>query len=156
MEHQHQVSQLPISAPIPVAVNRSTRPEDVVETSQSIRLLLIEKAMENGIPDDPKQVAALNNLLNSLDTTALTTRKLNVEENALDVASKVAADMANTLRLMREGGGGNGSPFEAIDGQAQRVDLPMPGPEDLPAIAQVPGHFRQGVEELDYAMFVSE
>lgn len=137
-----------------VEINNSTRPEDVVETTQSIRLLMVKKLTNDGaeIPTDPKEVATLNGLLNSLDTTAQTTRKLDVEEKGIDVASKASANVAAILRQL------GGNPFridhEAIDGEAVR--LPDRAPQDLPKVVQVPGQTLQGMDELKYEEFVIE
>lgn len=130
-----------------MAINRSTKPEDVIETTQSLRLQMISELTGEGltIPEDPKMLATLNQTLRDLDTAALTTQKLTVEEKQVDAASRVASNLANIYKQL-----GGKNPFERDMGAAKRVDEA----ERLPVIDKVPGHTRQGVEELNYEDFV--
>lgn len=134
-----------------MSINCSTKPTDVIETTQSLRLQMINKLTDNGtrIPTDPKEVATLNNLLNSADSAALTTRKLDVEEKAVDQASIASANVAAILKEM----GGNPFKREPTEIKGEVISR---APLELPEVVPVPGQMHQGMDTLIYEDFIVE
>lgn len=130
----------------PVPVNHSTSPEDVIKTTQQLRLKVTEKMLENGIPTDRREIRLLNEILRDMDTNALTTKKLDVEEQAVNQASVVAKNMADILSAVGHGK----NPFMA---PKDVREIPTDDSR-LPQIAPVPGQMGQGVDVLEYSEFV--
>jgi hypothetical protein len=132
-------------------INKSTKPGDVIETSQSLRLEIIDKLTDKGerVPTETKELGTFLQLLRDLDAAALTTRKLDVEEKSIDVASKASANVAAILKEL------GGNPFKK---QPQTIEgtvlIPTPDTSMLPEIELVPGHTKQGADKLEYTEFV--
>src|SRR5690606_36049585 len=86
-----QSSEQPV---VPVQYN--TDPAAVVDFTQKLRYRMVYSLTENGtkIPTDTKELSAL---LRDMDTSALTTRKLNIEESNKDDPRELIA-MAHELK----------------------------------------------------------
>ena len=130
----------------PFHVNDSTSPEAVIETTQRVRLGITKSILKDGIPTDRRDVRLLNEILRDMDTNALTAKKLDVEEKAVNEASVVAKNVTDILAAVGRGK----NPFSA--GATVRE---VPKEENiLPQIDTVPGQMDQGVEKLEYSDFV--
>lgn len=135
-------------------INYSTAPEDIIQTTQKIRLQIVDTLTTQGntIPDDPKFLSALNQTLRDMDQAAQTTQKLNIEAKAVDDAAQTSA---NINALLRHFGGKN--PFLADPNsnlpKAERVtdDAAL-----LPTVVPVPKQDLQGVDHLEYSDFVQD
>lgn len=130
---------------------RSIKPADIIEHTQRMRLQIVDKLTDNGLelPTDPKDLGTLSMVLRDLDAAALTTRKLDVEEKAVDVASKASANVAAVLRSL-----GGGNPFKHEQPVIEGRTVPIPDEDSLPVVVTVPGHTKQGMDELVYEEFV--
>ncbi len=130
-----------------IKINRSTAPEDVIETTQNLRLALVQKMIQEGLPTDRREIRMLAEILRDTDTNALTAKKLNNEEKAINQASAVAKNIADIANAVGQGK----NPFAAP--HAVR-EIPREASDHLPVIELVPGHTTQGVEKLIYEDFV--
>lgn len=133
-----------------VTVNASTKPNDVIETTQKLRLDILSKLFEKGIPDDAGIIQLSLNVMKDCDNNALTTRKIENEENALANVGLMISE--NAKHIMKEltrngvfGGGGNDLPVRT---------LPELAPEHKPEF--VPGQMDIGIVPLNYEDFVKE
>lgn len=130
-----------------IQINRSTAPEDVIETTQNLRLALVQQMIKEGLPSDRREIRMLAEILRDTDTNALTAKKLNNEEKAINQASIVAKNIADIATAVGQGK----NPFAA---PAAVREIPVEASERLPVIDMVPGHTTQGVEKLNYDDFV--
>lgn len=130
-----------------IQINRSTAPEDVIETTQNLRLALVQKMISEGLPSDRREIRMLAEILRDTDTNALTAKKLNNEEKAINQASAVAKNIADIANSIGQGK----NPF-AAPGAVR--DIPREASDLLPEIELVPGQTHQGVEKLNYDDFV--
>lgn len=138
-----------------MTINTSTSPADIIETTQKLRLQMVNKLTENGgrIPSEGKEVGSLAMLLRDMDAAALTTRKLDVEEKGVDSASIASANVAAILKEL------GGNPFKSrvdltIENNSVVAVIPVPDTSQLPTITLVPGVMKIGEDKLDYAEFV--
>lgn len=132
------------------AKTRSTKPEDVIELTQSLRLQIVENITREGVPTSEDGIKQLSTVLRDLDAAALTTRKINVEESAVDQAARATANMDKFLSQF-----GGQDPFKKgviIEGKAERPSIDR---DKLPEVKTVPGQTFIGVEQLRYEDFVS-
>lgn len=130
-----------------VQINRSTAPEDVIETTQNLRLALVQQMIKEGLPTDRREIRMLAEILRDTDTNALTAKKLNNEEKAINQASAVAKNIADIAAAVGQGK----NPFAAPNAVRQ---IPIDDSNRLPVIDLVPGQTTQGVEKLAYEDFV--
>lgn len=134
-----------------MSINQSTNPVDVIATTQQLRLKMVEKLTEGDrIPTEAKEVGVLSMILRDLDAAALTTRKLDVEEKGVDVASKASANVAN---ILKELGGQNPFRIGTVENGRQ---LPTTDVSQIPVIDLVPGVMRIGADVLEYGEFVTD
>lgn len=137
----------------PIVVSHSTEPADVIKTTQSIRLQILAQRLQKGVTDDLKELNTDLQLLRDLDQAALTTRKIDVEERAVNESERVS-EQTNALLKMLDGK----NPF-AVDLTTGSIRSDLTGrPRDaaLPEPVIVPGHMRQGTENLNYADYVTD
>lgn len=119
----------------------STDPVSIAELTQQLRLRKLAEITENGTKiGDLKEFMALTR---ELDSTALLSRKLNIEEAEKDEASQIARDM---IAIMQAGGG---RMPEIKDVQGEVINAPKADPARLPTIRKVPGHTDVDVPELN-------
>jgi hypothetical protein len=138
----------------PIHVNQSTDPADVVKTSQGIRLQILKHRLARGVNDDAKELNLDLQLLRDLDANALTTRKIDVEERAVNEAEQVSQQTNALLKLL---GGKNPFAVDLNNGGALRQDLIGRSRETaLPEPKIVPGHTKQGTDNLNYGDFVDD
>lgn len=137
----------------PIEVNTSTEAADVVKTTQGIRLKILAERLKKGVSEDAKELGLDLQLLRDLDTAALTTRKIDVEERATDAAEQTS-NQTNALLKMLDGK----NPF-AVDLTTGQLRSDLTGrarSADLPEVVPVKGHTHQGTENLNYADFVDD
>lgn len=138
-----------------VAANvNSTDPADVVQFTQSIRYMMFDELTENGtkLTNNFKDVSQL---LRDMDNSALTQRKLNIDEKAVADGREV---LEAHLRLQLMLGGRD--PFEASPSSplpiAERFAAPISENPLLPAVTMVPGEDAQGEQQLSISNYVSD
>lgn len=138
-----------------MSINVSTNPVDIIETTQKLRLQMVNKLTGDGerIPTESKEVGTLSMLLRDMDAAALTTRKLDVEEKGVDAASIASANVAAVLKEL------GGNPFKArvgvsIENHSVVSVIPAPDASQLPTVILVPGVTKIGEDKLEYAEFV--
>lgn len=133
-------------------INYSTAPEDIIQTTQKVRLQIVDVLTTQGntIPDDPKFLSALNQTLRDMDTAAQTTQKLNIEAKAVDDAAQTSANIGALLKAL-----GGAHPLKR-PGQAPLVERVEDDSHLLPTYVPVPGQELQGVEQLEYSDFVRD
>lgn len=137
----------------PIEISNSTEPADVIRTTQGVRLQILAHRLKTGISEDAKELNLDLQLLRDLDTAALTTRKIDVEERAVNESERVS-EQTNALLKMLNGR----NPF-AVDLQSGEIRSDLIGRSRevaLPEAVIVPGHTRQGTEQLAYADFVED
>lgn len=144
---------------VPPIINRSTAPEDVVQTVQELRLEMLSQLTKGGISNDPDSVKGMRELMKDLVGTAQTTLKINVEEKAADVAAR-AVDSVQDIRrlygdrnpfLVNPDGSVNAETLREIKGQRLNVS-----PEQLPPPRVIPGMDKQGLDEVSPDDFIRE
>lgn len=137
----------------PIDVNQSVEAGDVIRTTQTVRLKILKHRLAKGIPSDDKELALDMQLLRDLDNAALTTRKIDVEERAVNESEKVNEHVAALTKMF-----GGKSPF-AIDPATGQVRKDLQNREieaTLPDAKLVPGIAKQGTDNLNYADFVDD
>jgi len=132
------------------AKSKSTKPEDVIELSQSLRLQIVDNLTRDGVPTSEDGIKQLSSVLRDLDAAALTTRKINVEESAVDQAARATANVSKILAAI-----GGKNPFRKGVLVEERDDRPTLDRDKLPPVKTVPGQTFIGVENLKYEDFVS-
>ncbi|MGG4591704.1 hypothetical protein ACLPJK_25955 [Pseudomonas aeruginosa] len=77
-----------------MAINRSIEPKDVIKTTQTLLVETLAQFVNEGekLPSDPKEIGALIALTRAIGDTAQTTRKLDIEERAVEEVSQLARD----------------------------------------------------------------
>lgn len=137
----------------PIPVDHSTDPAAVIKTTQSIRLRILEERLRTGVNEDAKELNLDLQLLRDLDQAALTTRKIDVDERAINDAER-ASEQTNALLKMLNGR----NPF-AIDVTSGELRADLTGRSRdvaLPEPTVVPGHTNQGTHNLEYGEFVDD
>lgn len=126
---------------------RSTDPNEVVKFTQQLRYRVVDNLTQGGthIPADS---AELMSVLRDMDNSALTTRKLNIEE-------KSANDGRKTIQMYRELRSmfGNATPLAGGGDSDSRPD-PTQG-VSIPEVPMIPGEDFQGEQALNVADYVS-
>lgn len=135
--------------PARVVIPEKADVDQMSELTANVRLKLVEELTKNGrvIPDDAKEVNTLLAVLDSIDKQANDKRKLNIEEKAVDVASRAAANAAEIIRMSK------GNPFLAekpVQGQVIEHE------PDVPHVDMVPKQDFRGTDKLNYDDFVVE
>lgn len=135
----------------PFQVNDSTDPLEVIKTTQSIRIAMVKKELKHGVPKVDKDSRDLMQLLRDLDSAALTTRKIDVEERQVDESQRLANAQNELLRML-----GGKNPF-AVDITAGAVSprVARPDPAALPEPTLVPDITAQGTQSVNYEDFVT-
>ncbi len=135
-------------APTPMEINTSVDPSDVIKTTQSIRLKMIQEQLKGGVPSVDKDATTFLQVLRDLDQAALTTRKIDVDEQQLSESQRLADANNNLLKML---GGKNPFVIE-IGGIAPVIER---APVELPAPQLVPDVTAQGTQPVNYDDFVS-
>lgn len=139
--------------PVKGLVERDTDPMAVVRFTQQMRYMAVDHLTAGGtqIPDKPGD---LIQFLNGMDQSALTTRKLDIEEQAADNGH----DAIRAVREIREMFGGR-DPFIAVDQErevaGERINSILPEGYVPPQVQFKPGERDQGEAMLDVSDFVS-
>lgn len=137
----------------PIIVDRSTDASDVVKTTQSIRLHILAERLKRGVNEDAKELNLDLQLLRDLDSAALTTRKIDVEERSVSDAER-ASEQTNALLKML--GGSNPFAVDVSTGELRKDLVGRSREVALPEAVIVPGHTKQGTDNLNYADFVDD
>lgn len=100
-------------------------PENIVKMTQVVRGGILKKITDHGtrLPTDADEVATTLAILKDMDHTALTTSKLNIEEQKANTASQVAA-VADSILSRMAFGTGNPVPRN-IEEDIELPDVPM-------------------------------
>lgn len=139
--------------PVTGFVERDTDPVAVVKFTQQMRYMAADHLTCGGtqIPD---KVGELLMVLNGMDQAALTTRKLDIEEQAAESGHE-AIEAVRTIRSMF----GNRDPFVAAAQEqeviGQRINSIIPEGFVPPEVHFKPGEKDQGEAKLDVSDFVS-
>jgi hypothetical protein len=131
----------------PIHINQSVDPSDVIKTTQGIRLRILKSRFAKGIPSDDKELSLNMQLLRDLDSAALTTRKIDVEEMGVNESERLANANNELLRIL-----GGKNPFAVELGSAPvatRRSEPV-----LPPVVLVPDITTQGTQPVEYDDFV--
>ncbi|MNZ45896.1 hypothetical protein D3C78_635620 [compost metagenome] len=133
----------------PIRVDQNVDPSAVIKTTQGIRLKILEDRFKKGIPSDDKELSLNMQLLRDLDSAALTTRKIDVEEAQGSETERLAQANNELLRML------NGrNPFAVEVGtmppNVKRTDAAAA----LPAPVLVPDVTTQGTQPVNYDEFV--
>lgn len=135
----------------PMIISDSVDPADVIKTTQSIRIAMVQKELKHGVPKVDKDSRDFMQLLRDLDTAALTTRKIDVDERQIGEAERVAQAQNELLRMLD-----GKNPFVSIDLPGvpslitvHRESAPLPRPD------MVPGLTAQGTQPVDADKFLS-
>lgn len=131
----------------PIHINQSVDPSDVIKTTQGIRLRILKSRFAKGIPSDDKELSLNMQLLRDLDSAALTTRKIDVEEMGVNESERLANASNELLRIL-----GGKNPFAvdvgALPTTVQRTAAVLPPPQLVPDITT------QGTQPVEYDDFV--
>lgn len=140
--------------PVQGFVERNTDPMAVNRFTQQMRYMAIDHLTVGGtrMPDKPGD---LIQFLNGMDQSALTTRKLDIEEKISDSG----AEAIQAVRAIREMFNGS-DPFAAIGSEraipGERVNPILPEGYIPPQVTFKPGERDQGETMLDVSDFVSQ
>ncbi|QTH80285.1 hypothetical protein PA10_00085 [Pseudomonas phage pPa_SNUABM_DT01] len=134
----------------PLAVNQDVDPSAVIKTTQGIRLKILEDRFKRGIPSDDKELNLNLQLLRDLDSAALTTRKIDVEEAQGSETERLAQANNELLRML------NGrNPFAVEVGSMPAITQRADPAAALPAPKLVPDVTTQGTQPVNYDDFVA-
>lgn len=131
----------------PVHINQSVDPSDVIKTTQGLRLKILKSRFSQGVSDDGKELALTMQLLRDLDTAALTTRKIDVDERSVSESERLANANNELLRML-----GGKNPFMVEVGTMPALSA-RPAPV-LPEVQLVPDLTTQGTQPVNYDDFV--
>lgn len=140
--------------PVQGLVERDTDPMAVVKFTQQMRYFAVDVLTAGGtqMPDKPGD---LIQFLNGMDQSALTTRKLDIEEKATDNGGEAI----RAVREIREMFGGK-DPFLAVGQErevtGERINSILPADYVPPQVQFKPGERDQGEALLDVSDFVSQ
>jgi len=140
--------------PVQGLLERDTDPMAVVRFTQKMRYFAADVLTVGGtqMPDKPGD---LIQILNGMDQSALTTRKLDIEEKATD-NGRNAIDAVRGIREMFAGR----DPFLAVGQErevtGQRINSILPEGYVPPPVEFKPGERDQGEAMLDVSDFVSQ
>lgn len=100
-------------------------PENVVKMTQVVRGGILKKITDHGtrLPTDADEIATTLAILKDMDHTALTTSKLNIEEQKANTANQVAA-VADRLLAKMAFGTSNPTPRN-IEQDIELPEVPM-------------------------------
>lgn len=122
--------------------------ESIFDYTQRIRKEMILNACAAGVPSDPKDVAMVNNILNSMDTQEVNKARIANEDKTAN-ADKEASNLIRSLLTMV----GNTNPYLAE----------KPVPRDIkatgtigPGVTLVDGELDQSHRVLNHATFMAE
>lgn len=135
----------------PMIIDESVDPAAVINTTQKIRIAMVKKELKHGVPKVDKDSRDFMQLLRDLDSAALTTRKIDVDEAALGESERLAQAQNELLRML-----GGKNPFVSVDlpgipslATVQREQTALPRP------AMVPGLTAQGTQPVDVDKFLN-
>lgn len=136
----------------PMIISDSVDPLDVIKTTQSIRIAMAQKELRHGVPKADKDSREFMQLLRDLDSAALTTRKIDVDERQLGDSERVAQAQQELLRMLD-----GKNPFVSIDlpGNPSLITVHRTTVVDLPVPEMVPGLTAQGTQPVDADRFLN-
>lgn len=126
-------------------INTDPAPATAMKTFQQIRLDMVAKIVENGLPDDLKSAMCLNNILSSGEMAAATSYRLGIGDDSS--TASIDDDVIAMLDALDAGK----DPF--------RIENPSfapaftERPEALPEINTVEGQMVIGVDPIDMTKF---
>lgn len=132
-----------------VDASSSLTDDEAIRYTQRLRRQLIDEMAKGGLPNDPKDRTLFLRALSDMDQTALTNKRIGVEEGNNE-NNRAVVDLVS--KLSRQFGGR--SPFEVIDGEAGEIK--EADEAALPPAETVPGEMRIGLEEMNYDDFVKD
>lgn len=137
----------------PMIINESVDPTDVIKTTQKIRIAMVKQELKQGVPKADKDSQVFMQLLRDLDTAALTTRKIDVEERQLGESERLAQAQNELLRMLD-----GKNPFVSIDlpGSPSLVSVARDTVTILPRPELVPGLMAQGTQPVDVDKFLTD
>lgn len=136
---------------VTIEINDSVDPLDVVKTTQSIRVAMVKRHLTTGVPEVGESSRDLLGLLRDMDNAALMTRKLDVEERAVDESQRLANAQNELLRML---GGKNPFAVDITEG-AQAPRNERGDRSRLPPPRIVPDITTQGTQAVNYEDFIS-
>lgn len=111
------------------------------------RVKIIDKLMENGVPEDTESVSLLLGALNDMDRTSIGKKRIKVEADSIAV-NKQAADLIASIYSSPNS---KNIGFEDID----VVAVAIPSVEGkLPTVELLPGEMAVGAAQVDYDGFM--
>lgn len=134
---------------VPLDINPSVDPSDVIKTTQGIRMAMVKQHLRGGTPSMDKDSNTFLQVLRDLDQAALTTRKIDVEERSVSESERLAQAQNELLRML---GGKNpfvidiatGAPVQA----SEHPEVTLPEPKLVPDVTT------QGTQPVNYDDFV--
>lgn len=129
------------------AITKRLPGESVLDYTQRIRQLTVDKITQDGIPIDNKDLASLSMLLDSMDKQEINKARIIVEDKAANVdkhASELIKAMATAL--------GNDNPYLAPVPVQREIVLDEP----LPEVTLVDGELDQSCRQLSYDTFMKD
>ncbi|MNP88981.1 hypothetical protein D3C85_13750 [compost metagenome] len=134
----------------PFEISESVDPLDVIRTTQSIRIAMVKQELQTGLPNIDKDSRDFTQLLRDLDSAALTTRKIDVEERQVDESQRLANAQNELLKML---GGKNPFAVELTAGP-QPPRIQRDDPSALPPPVLVPDITVQGTQSVNYETYV--
>lgn len=133
-----------------IGVNENARREEegLLDYTQRIRLATISKLTQHTIPDDPKEIAALNSVLDGIDRQEINKAKIELDNQSLkddQAATDLILAIATSL--------GNKNPYE-IDNPVERT-IVHEG-EVVSGVTLVDGELETKPKQMNYDNFMQE
>jgi hypothetical protein len=136
----------------PMIIDESVDPSAVIKTTQSIRIAMAKKHLMKGVPQVGEDSRDFLMLLRDLDSAALTTRKIDVEERQIGEPERLAQAQNELLRMLN-----GANPFVSIDlpGSPSLITIHRQSTAGiLPRPEMVPGLTAQGTQPIDTDKFL--
>lgn len=126
---------------------RSTEPNDVLNFTQNVRYAAVDELTQGGTRM-PEKMGDLIQVLNGMDQAALTTRKLNIEQSAVDNAVELNDTFRKLQKMMKN------EPVD-ITPSVDRIGPPEVDLGNLPDIELMPGEDAQQAQTLNVVDYIS-
>lgn len=127
--------------------NNTMNDREVLDRTRTFKFAMLDSLMDpNNMPDDPKSVNAVMNIIDSLDKVALTNIRLNQEAQdgaAAQEAIRILNELSNVL--------GNSNPYRSDVRITREVTIE----ETLVHSPFVPGEGSTEIRDIEYDAFVS-
>jgi hypothetical protein len=123
--------------------------DEVLAYTQNLRVRIIKEVTKGGVvPDDRSAQSLLMNQLDSLERTALTSKRIKADEAAAETGAGAAALIA---KLLSQAGSGRREETDIIEARV----VPVLG-SDVPEPVLVPGETEIAPGQLDYDSFMAK